>query len=78
MAKQTRSQLKKDFFSGKITLNEFKDSLEDALRYRGFYIKPNGRPKWSGPFRNTREEADADNAPYFDQGYPVDVYIEQT
>lgn len=78
MANQKRSQLKKDFFSGKITTSEFITALKDALRYRGFYVKPGQRPKWSGPFRDTRQEAEQDNAPYFNAGYTVDVYIEQS
>lgn len=77
MPNQKRTQLKKDFFSGKITALEFMTALEEALRYRGFYVKPGKKPKWSGPFRNTRREADDDNAQYFDAGYNVDVYIEQ-
>lgn len=78
MPKLSRSQLKKDFFSGKITLEEFKTSYDETLRYRGFYMRPGKKPRWSGPFRDTREEADTDNAPYFDEGYDVDIYIEQS
>lgn len=77
MANPTRAQLKKDFFSGKITVKEFKKGIKEALHYRGFYFKSGKKPKWSGPFHDTREEADADNAPYFNAGYSVDVYIEQ-
>lgn len=77
MANQKRTKLKKDFFAGKINAIEFMTALQDALRYRGFHVKPEQRPKWSGPFRDTRREADDDNAPYFDAGYNVDVYIEQ-
>jgi len=77
MKKNYRSQLKKDFFGGIISLSEFKAGLKESFRYRGFYMKPGNRPKWSGPFRDTRKEADDDNAPYFDAGYKVDVYIEQ-
>jgi hypothetical protein len=77
MAKQKRTALKKDFFSGKITALEFITALEDSYRYRGFHSKPDKRPRWSGPFRDTRAEADLDNAPYFNAGYNVDIYIEQ-
>lgn len=77
MPNPKRSQLKKDFFSGAITLKDFKNGLKDAFRYRGYYMKPGMKPKWSGPFRDTMEEADMDNAPYFNQGYDVDVYVEQ-
>lgn len=77
MATKKRSVLKKEFFSGNITAIEFMTLLEDTLRFRGFHVKPGKRPKWSGPFRNTRRDADADNAPYFNAGYNVDVYIEQ-
>ncbi len=76
-ATPTRSQLKKDFFARKITLPEFKELMLTAMRYRGVYIIPGRKPQWSGPFRSTFEEADHDNAPYYDQGYAVDVYQEQ-
>lgn len=77
MPTPTRSQLKKDFFSGQITVKEFKKGIKEALRYRGYHMKPGKRPKWSGPFHDTRAEAEADNAPYFDAGYSVEVYTEQ-
>jgi len=76
--KPTRSQLKKEFFTGNISLSEFKKQLNFVMRYRGFYMIPGKKPRWSGPFRDTRPEADADNAPFFDQGYKVDVYEEQS
>jgi hypothetical protein len=75
--KPTRTQLKKSFFSGHLNAQQFKDAIEDASRYRGFYVIPGQKPKWSGPFRDTKKEAQDDNAPYFNQGYHVDVYEEQ-
>lgn len=78
MPKQTRSQLKKNFLSGKITEAEFQESLKEIMWYRGYYQKPGKNPKWSGPFRDTREEAEDDNAPYFNAGYQVGIYEEQS
>lgn len=75
--KPTRSFLKKQFLSGLLSIEEFKEQLVFTYRYRGFYIQPGKKPKWSGPYRNTIEEAERDNAPYWDKGYAVDIYIEQ-
>lgn len=75
--KPTRSVLKKQFFAGKITAAEFTSLIGEVIRYRGFHFKDGGKPKWSGPFRDTRQQANDDNAPWFDEGYSVDVYEEQ-
>ncbi len=75
--KPTRSQLKKEFFAGEINVSKFKKLLEDTTRFRGFYWKGTGKPKWSGPFRETMAQADKDNAPFFNQDFSVDIYIEQ-
>lgn len=71
------SALKKAFFAGEIEVEEFNAGLALALRYRGYYVKPGKKPKWSGPFRATQHEVDQDNAPYYDQGIPVFTYTEQ-
>jgi hypothetical protein len=77
MAKAKRAEVKRRFFEGEISLKQFKSLMDQTLQYKGFHFKTGQRPKWSGPFRDTREKADQDNAKYFDAGYKVDVYIEQ-
>jgi hypothetical protein len=72
--KPTRGALRKDFFAGTIDLQTFKSGLMALIQYRGFHMKHGQRPQWSGPFHDTIEEADADNLPFFNQGFEVDVY----
>ncbi|WP_316832956.1 hypothetical protein [Pedobacter aquatilis] len=76
LAKSTAA-LKKAFFAGEINQETFLAGLDIAYRYRGYILRPNGRPKWTGPFRHTREEVNEDNAPYRNQSINVYTYVEQ-
>jgi hypothetical protein len=73
----TRSQLKKQFLSGQITADSFHDQLQHTLRYRGYHNLPGQNPKWSGPFHTDKQDAEDDNAPWFDLGHKVGIYTEQ-